>query len=340
MSDSSLGKMIVTFFNAHLKTERGLSPNTIASYSTCCALFFEFVSKTTGAPFDKIDVHHISQKLVLAFLDDLESSRGNSPKTRNLRLAALRTLFRFIALHLPQWAEVCERVCAIRLKNAVSSPPLSLNREEAEAFLSAPDLNSPLGLRDQALFYLLYATGARVSELVNLKRQDFQRNGPPSIRILGKGMKVRDIPLTEPIADIVTSYLKQREAAGITHSRLFLNCKKEPITRFGIRAVIKSYHRRLTTICPSLAGKSISPHSFRHTCALHLLTVGVGLGTIKDYLGHADLSTTHQYTKINVAMKIEALEKLLPPESDSISKGPDWKKPEMMEFLKNLQRVA
>ncbi len=341
MSDSCLGNMLVSFFESYLKSERNLCPNTIISYSTCCTLFFEFTCKARNTTVEQLDVDHFSQELVLDFLSDLETTRHNSAKTRNLRLNTVRSLFRFLAIHNHKWMNVCNQICAIQFKKTTSTHPENLSKEEVEAFLNAPDSNTLHGVRDRALFYLLYATGARVTELVNLKIEDFQLHGPsPYVRILGKGRKIRELPLTEPIVVAVKTLLKQREQVGINHVRIFLNRRGEWITRFGIRSIIKSYCRRLLETCPSLKGRSITPHSFRHTSALHLLITGADLAVIKDYLGHADITTTHHYTKINTAMKAKALRKILPPLHGSQADVCDWKKPSMIEYLKKLQKAV
>jgi len=341
MSDSCLGNMLVSFFESYLKSERNLSPHTIISYSTCCTLFFDFTCKARRTTVDQLDVDHFSQELVLDFLSDLETTRHNSVKTRNLRLNTVRALFRFLAIHNHKWMDVCSQICAIQFKKTTSSHPENLSKEEAEAFLNAPDPNTLHGVRDRVLFYLLYATGARVTELVNLKTEDFQLQGSsPYVRIIGKGRKVRELPLTEPIVEAVKTLLKQREKVGIDHVRIFLNRRGEWITRFGIRSIVKSYHRRLVETYPSLEGRSITPHTFRHTSALHLLITGADLAVIKDYLGHADINTTHHYTKINTAMKAEVLRKMLPPLPGSQTDICDWKKPKMMEYLKNLQKAV
>lgn len=340
MSDSSLANMTETFFTSYLENECGCSAHTIASYATACSLLFKFASQANNTTVEKLDIDHFSQRLLLNFLSNLETTRKNSAKTRNLRLAAIRTLFRFLASCNARWLGVCKQICAIRLKRTESSPPVSLSKEEVLAFLEAPDQDTLLGIRDRALFALLYAIGTRVSELVNLKVVDFQFHGSPQVKILGKGMKIRNLPLTESIVEAIKTYLKQREKAGISHTHLFLNYRGEPITRFGINAIIKSYHQRLIQTCPSLIGKTISPHSFRHTSALHLLIMKVDLAVIKDYLGHADISTTHHYTKINIEMKAEALNKLFPPLTDSKAEACHWKKTGMMAFLKRLQATA
>lgn len=338
MANKGLGNLIFIFFETHLKAERGLSPHTISSYSICASLLFEFACQHHGITIDRLEVEHFDQDLILKFLSHLEGQRHNSPQTRNTRLAAIRTLFRFIATHIPKWKELCEQICAINFKKTTHAPPVCLSSAEVQAFLNAPNPQTLLGSRDRAFFTILYTTGIRAQELVDLKVQDLQLHPSPKIRILGKGKKIRELPLTEQAVEAINAYLKQREGAGIDHIRLFLNKRHQAITRFGVRYIVQAYHKRLLTICPSLEGKKISPHSFRHTTALHLLAAGVNLCVIKEWLGHANINTTHHYMEINMVMKIAALDDMCPQSNSQAL--PQWKKPGMAQYLKSLQRVA
>ncbi len=338
INEAILGELVLKFFENHLKGTRGMSSNTIASYSTCVSLFFKYTCESLKITVDRLQLDHFSQDLVLQFLKYLESERENLPQTRNTRLAALRTFFRFIGINIPKWKHLCDQICAIQFKKTVETPLVFLSKEEVDVFLLAPNTQTLLGARDHALFVLLYTTGARVQELANLKVEDIYFEGVPKVKFYGKGRKIREVPLTTKGINAIKLYLKQRETAGIAHIRLFLNRRNDPLTRFGIRHIVQSYHQRLKKACQSLKGKKISPHTFRHTFALHALEAGIHLSVIQEWLGHADINTTQRYIDITMAMKSEALERLFPAsDKDGL---PEWKQPEIIIFLQKLQKIA
>lgn len=337
MSGHTLGGLVFSFFKQYMTNQRGDSPHTIASYGTCVKLLFEFAGDYLHKKIDRLQLEHFDTDLILKFLDHLETKRDNLPQTRNNRLAAIRTFFRFLATQDPTLKDVCDKICAISMKKTSCRPPTCLDNDEMKAFLEAPDPESLWGARDRALFWLLYDTGARVQEVVNISVADLTLQGLPQVRLLGKGRKERLAPLRADTVKAIMVYLQHREHAGINHSRLFLNRRRLPITRFGIRDRVKSYHKKLKQQCPSLADKIVTPHTFRHTTVLHMVQSGIILSTIRDILGHADINTTQKYATINMAMKVEALNATTPP--TSCSDKPVWFQKDVMTFLDDLTKT-
>jgi site-specific recombinase XerD len=204
------------------------------------------------------------------------------------------------------------------------------------AYSDSIDTNSLIGLRDKALIQLLYNTGARVQEIADLRISDLRFENPATVTLTGKGRKIRTLPLWEETVQHIQAYLQAREHAGIHSDHLFLNNKREPITRFGIGRRVKLHANTAAEKCSELKEMKITPHVFRHTTALHLIETGSDITIVKEWLGHADLKTTSQYIEVSVARKRDALEKLPPPGSGEPVEMPEWKEPGIMEFLTSL----
>lgn len=333
----SLHEMIYSFFRKYLADQKGVSQNTIISYSTCVKLLLNFACSHLQKSIEHLDIEDIDAQLVLDFLDYLEGQRENLPQTRNNRLAAIKSFFRFLALQEPELTAVCVRICSISSKKTSTKVPDSLDEHEIKAFLNAPDLNNLLGIRDRALLLLLYNTGARAQEVVNLCPSDLRLESPEQVRILGKGNKERLIPIWPETVTALKQYIEVREGDVDNKQTLFLNQKKLPLTRFGLVHLIRKYLKQAQLVCPSLNHKKISPHSFRHTCALHLLTSGVNLSVIRDWLGHVDINTTHHYLHITMDLKLKALSDYTPP-SFSDETHEKWKDPHLLAFLEGLSK--
>jgi site-specific recombinase XerD len=332
--------LVSTFFTSHLSAELGLSPNTVASYSDCMKLLINYVCQRLGIKPEGIDLRGISPELVLDFLEALEKERGNGPATRNQRLATIKTFFHFIARSVPELLHHNERIQAIQPKRTDHRPPPSLTLEEVAAILASPDPATLRGARDKALLHLLYNTGARVQELADLTLGDLRDDAAPTVSLTGKGRKTRVIPLWQETVQVVSHYLECRKQAGLVGEQLFLNAQGEPMTRFGIGRRVALHAQAAAARCPSLHARDISPHTFRHTTALHLIEAGNDIAVVKDWLGHADIKTTSQYLEVSVERKRKALEKLPPPDGGQPPERPQWKQPALMEFLTQCSRKA
>jgi len=335
---TTFGNLIVRFFRNYLAREQGAPENTIKSYATCIKLLLNFSCTRLQVTFDKLQVESITHEVILDFLDDLEAERKNVPSTRNQRLGAIKSFFRFLALQDPTLTEQCQRICAIKSKATDHRVFETLELPEVQAMIDATDPNHRGGARDKALLHLMYNTGARVQELVDLSTSDLRLDEPSQVSLTGKGNKERILPLRHDTIQALQHYLDLRQAKGIVHDRLFLNARGEPITRHGINYLVQKYRKKAAKHCPSLGPKRISPHTFRHTTALHLIQSGVDITVVKEWLGHADIRTTSLYVDINVEMKREALEKCKGPHPSPTtpSESPQWLDPEVLSFLDEL----
>ena len=330
--------LVTTFFTSHLSAELGLSPNTVASYSDCLKLLVNYLCERLELDPEAIDIQMISPERVLDFLDYIEKERGNATSTRNQRLGAIKTFFHFLARTVPELMHANECIQAIRLKSCEHHPPPSLTVEEMDAILACPDPNTLLGARDKALLHLMYNTGARVQELADLSVADLHFNNNPTVTLTGKGRKTRVIPLWQITVDRIFHYLQIRESFEIDSRHLFLNTAGNPMTRFGIGRRIDKHVQTAIAQCPSLTGRRITPHVFRHTTALHLIEAGNDLAVVKDWLGHADIRTASLYVEVSIERKRKALEKLPPPDGGLPAELPKWKQPDLMSFLTSCSR--
>ncbi len=325
--------LVTTFFTASLVSERGLSPNTIASYSDCMKLLVNYLCKRFDIETEALDMQMITPELVLDFLDSIENERRNGPATRNQRLAAIKTFFHFLAKNVPELMHQNECIQAIKLKATDHLPPPSLNVEEVAAVLTSPDCATLLGARDKALLQIMYNTGGRVQELADLTVSDLHFDSLATVTLTGKRKKTRAIPLWQETVEYIQHYITLREEAGIESEHLFLNIKAEPMTRFGIGRRLEKYVEMASKKCPSLCNRRVTPHVIRHTTALHLIEADNDIAVVKDWLGHADLKTTILYVEVSIERKRKALEKLPPPDGGVPPETPNWKQPDLIKFL-------
>jgi len=330
--------LATTFFTTYLSAERGLSPNTIASYGDCMKLLINHLCERLGIDPEAIDIRMITPERVLDFLDCLQKERGNGASTRNQRLAAIKSFFHFLARTVPELMHASERIQAIKLKSADHRPPQSLTVEETQAIIARPDPETLIGARDKALLQLMYNTGARVQELADLTVADLHLQAPATVTLTGKGKKTRVIPLWEETAEILSFHLRFREHAGIHSECLFLSSRGGHMTRSAIARRVTVHAEAAVAACPSLKGRKITPHTFRHTAALHLIDAGNDIFVLKDWLGHAHIKTSSQYVEISVERKRKALEKVPPPGGGVPAEPARWKQPDLMEFLTRCSR--
>lgn len=332
----SIAHFIKPFFSHDLPIQKGLSPNTILAYRDAIKLLLCYAADTLHKNVEELRVQDINESLVLRFLDHLENTRGCSARTRNARLAAIRTLFCFIARKEPSLLLHCQRIRTIPIKRTQHKILDYLEENEMQALLDSVQINSRTGARDKALLLLLYNTGARVSEIVALKVADLRLKGAAQIKLLGKGNKYRSCPLWNETAQALDDYLKQRTAKDSDNLQLFLNANGAPITRFGIRHIIGKYATTAKNQCPSIATKVVSTHTIRHTTAMHLLRSGNDINMVSYWLGHANINTTHIYLEIDMEMKRQMLQKAGPPD---VKKSLPWQKPNVLQWLNNLAKA-
>lgn len=328
-----LGPWIRRFLLEHVVHERNLSHNTQQSYRDTLTMLLPFVAKQAKKALDRLHVIDVSANQVRAFLAHLEQDRKVSVGTRNQRLAAIHALARFVAEHSPQHVAWSGEVRTVPFKKTIRKLVSYLERHEIEALLAVPDRTTAQGQRNYALLLFLYNSGARASEAANLciSDLDLEMRQPltASVRILGKGNKVRRCPLWKKTALELAQLVKHRSP----EQPVFLNRRKEPLTRFGIHTLIKRCVIQAGKRAPTLLAKRVSPHTLRHSTATHLLRAGVDLNTIRSWLGHVSLDTTQIYAEIDLEMKARALEKCQTAESKSTT----LETPErLMQFLRTL----
>ena len=303
--------LLQDFFHRRLLDERGASAQTITSYRDAFALLLAFAEQRTGRPPSALALADLDAPMILAFLDHLEAGRGNSPRTRNLRLTAVRSFMRYASIREPTSLPVAQRVLAIPTKR-FDRPVLGfLSREEVAALLNSPDRATFSGQRDAVLFATLYNTGARVSEITRLDVGDVLLDRQCALRLHGKGRKERVVPLWKSTGARLREWLPR--LTGGAASAVFPNRAGKRLSRSGVEHRLRVALRTAAERCPSLAARRISPHTLRHTTAMHLLQSGVDITVIALWLGHEDTATTHHYIEADLAMKEAALSHLADP---------------------------
>ena len=332
MNDGTLlGPWVRRFLLEHIVAERNLSLNTQASYRDTLTLLLPFVCQHAGCAIDRMTVEAVSPTLVRQFLDHVEQDRRCGVATRNLRLAAIHSLARFIGMRSPVHLSWCHEIRAIAFKKAAASVIGYLEKREMDTLLRQPNRRTVMGARDYALLLFLYNSGARADEAAQLPVGSLQLGSSPSVRILGKGNKVRICPLWPETSSILTRLVAGRQA----NDAVFLGRTNLPMTRFGIHRVVTQYGRLASQSVPTLRAKRVSPHNIRHTTAVHLLRSGVDINTIRAWLGHVSLNTTHIYAEVDLEMKAKALASVdisgLPVASRRATALPS-----LMAFLKGL----
>ncbi len=327
-----------SFFSHYLPIQKGLAANTLLAYRDAIKLLLCFAADTLHKSVDELSVEEIDETLVLAFLDHLEDVRGCTARTRNARLAAIRVFFSFIAREEPILLLHCQRIRTIPLKRTEHKTIAYLEEAEMQALFDMVDVNSRTGVRDKALLLLLYNTGARVSEIVSIKIPDLRLQGAaPQVSLLGKGKKQRSCPLWPETAQALQGYLKFRDPKDLTTEQYFLNANGVPVTRFGIRHIVRKYAASARSQCSSLREKSVTPHTIRHTTAMHLLRAGNDVNMVSYWLGHADINTTHIYVEIDMEMKRRMLQKATAP---LVNNDLPWQRPDVLQWLATLGKPA
>jgi site-specific recombinase XerD len=313
---NALARALRDFFSNHLPSLRGVSPHTVKSYRDTLVLLLRFVAERLGRHAVDLDFNHLEPPMIIAFLEHLEDTRHNTVSTRNIRLAAVHSFFRYAAQFHPDCLEQCQRILAIPFKRAVTRVIDYLEYEEIQAVLNAINRATANGRRDYALVATLFNTGARVQEIVDIRASDLQLVRPFHVRLLGKGRKERLCPLWMETAELLAQHCVERQMDLRTSVPVFTNRDGVALTRFGVRYILRKYFTQAKATIPTMASKRLHPHSIRHSTAVHLLKAGVDLSTISQWLGHASVNTTNRYATVDLDMKLEAIQRAKPIDSN------------------------
>jgi site-specific recombinase XerD len=308
---SLLAPTLQAFFTDRLIGQKRVSAHTIAAYRDTIRMLLAFAAEQTGKAPSDLDVEDLGAPLIGAFLDHLERERGNTIRTRNARLAAIRSLFRYAALKHPEHAATIQRVLAIPSKRHDQALVTFLTEHELKALLDAPDQATWIGRRDHALIVLATQTGLRASELIGLTCGDLRLGTGAHVTCLGKGRKQRITPLTKQTVAVMRAWARERD--GQPDDPLFATSTGRKLTRDALERRLAKHAATATTTCPSLATKTVTPHVLRHTTAMRLLHAGVDTTVIALWLGHEQIQTTRIYLHADLAIKQKALDRTTPP---------------------------
>jgi len=307
---TALAPVLQTFFTDRLARQQEASPRTVTAYRDTFRLLLAFASGQAGAPPSRLSVEDLSAPLILAFLDHLERDRGNTARTRNARLAAIRSLFTHAALRHPEHAAQIQQVLAIPLKRFDKALVAFLTEPEAAALISAPDTARWEGRRDRAMLALAIQAGLRVSELAGLSTGDIRLAGGPHVRCHGKGRKERTTPLTSEITAVMKTWVSER--AGQPAEPLFPTRTGRRLSPDAVQDLVARHTASAAASCPSLDSKHVTPHVLRHTAAMRLLHAGVDTSVIALWLGHEDVRSTQPYLHADLTIKERAIARTAP----------------------------
>jgi site-specific recombinase XerD len=328
---ASFPTLLQRFFTQRLMQQRRASPHTISSYRDTFRLLLRFAQAQLGKPPSQLALEHIDAPFVAAFLEDLENGRGITARTRNLRLTAIRSFFRYAAFEAPDYAAQIQRVLAIPSQRFIRAQVGFLTRPQVEALLAAPDQHTWSGRRDHAMLLLAVQSGLRLSELTAVHRDAVILGVGAHVRVLGKGRKERATPLTKQTVAVLKAWL--REIPDRADATVFPSSRGAPLSADGVRYLLNKHMAVARKRCRSLQQRRVTPHMLRHTTAMELLLAGMDRALIALWLGHESVQTTQIYLDANLAMKEQALAKTAPPEGKPGRYRPDDR---LMAFLKGL----
>ena len=307
---TSLAPTLQAYMTDRLIRQRQVSPHTVAAYRDAFKLLLVFAERYTGKPPSKLEVADLDAPLIGAFLEHLEAGRGNSARTRNARLAAIHSLFRYAALRHPEDAAVIQRVLAIPPKRFDSSLVTYFSEKEIDALLAATDQATWTGRRDRAMLALACQTGLRASELISLTAGDVHLGTGAHVSCIGKGRRQRITPLTASTARLLEAWMAERGSQP--GDPLFPTRRGTPLSRDALERRLAKYAAAAARSCPALAGKRVSPHVMRHSAAMRLVNAGVDIATVALWLGHENVATTQIYVHADLALKERALARTAP----------------------------
>ena len=307
-----LGRIVVSFFEEYLPSQRGMSIHTLRSYRDAVVLWLKFAARDVGRPLESIGIGDFTTERVEEFLDYLETERHNGIATRNARLAALHTFARHLAARLPEHLGRVQGILNIPFKRGAHQIPIEYpESSDIRALMEHIDRRTPSGQRDYALFALMFNTGARVQEVLNLRVRDVRLDPPEQVRLHGKGDKIRLCPLWPRTAKLLRDLIQSQlpEEPDLAAEPLFRNRGGGALTRFGVRYLLRKH---LPEYRSATQGRRIHPHALRHATAVHLLKSGVEFATISQLLGHASVTTTMRYARADLDLKRQALSQVFP----------------------------
>jgi integrase/recombinase XerD len=308
---TALAPYLSGFLREHLPKERRTSQHTCEAYAQSFQLLLNFAAVRLKLKPSKIEIERLDAPLILAFLEHLEKQRGNSARTRNARLAAINSFFRYLEYRAPSCLDQSRRIHAIPMKKTDQALVGYLTRDDLQALLDAPNPSTASGVRDRAMLHLAFAAGMRVSELVGLRIDQIDCQPMSSVHIMGKGRRERVLPLWKETAAAVKTWLKVRPVSSAPE--LFLNARAQAMSRAGFEYILTKHVATAARKAPSIANKRVSPHVLRHTCAMHTLQATRDVRKVSLWLGHASLQSTEVYLRADPTEKLEALAAMAPP---------------------------
>ena len=337
MKPTDFAKYMTAFFSEYLPGIKNLSPNTILSYRDTFRLFLAYSRDHENIAPEKLRVESFNDKLVLRFLDWLQKERGCSIATRNNRLAALHSFFRFVQSREPGQMLICQRILQVPFKKRQTPIIRHLTPEQTRELLAIPGFSTHSNRRDTTLLSVLYDTAARVQELCDLRVRNVRLDHPAIVELTGKGRKVRHVPLMTNTVNLLRSYMEENALFhnGSQDAPLFFNQRRSKLTRGGVSHILRKYADVLAEKHPKIP-KKLTPHVLRHSKSMHMYQSGVSLVYIRDILGHVELSTTDQYARADTESKRKALEDVYP---DITPAGvlPDWNRDlNLLDYLNSL----
>lgn len=303
-------RLLQSFFTERLLRQRDASAHTIASYRDAFRLWLRFAQQRLGKEPAALALDDLDARFVGEFLDHVERERGNTARTRNVRLAAIHAFFRYVSICEPAQADRCRRILAIPAKRHLQRPIAFLDRDEIDALLATPDTKTWIGRRDRTLLLVAIQTGLRVSELTHLRRQDIILGPGAHLRCDGKGRKQRCTPLRRDAAATLAAWLRERKPEP--SDPIFLTARGRTLSRDAVERAVSKYAQRAQRDCPSLRRKHVTPHVLRHTTAMELLHHGVDRSVIALWLGHESVETTQMYLHADLRLKEQALSRTRP----------------------------
>src|SRR5262245_23067823 len=308
---TALAPYIGSFLREHLPNERRASQNPCAAYEPTLQLLPGLAATRLKLKPSKLEMEPLDVPPILAFQQQLEKKRGNSARTRNARLAAINSFFRFLEYRVPSCIDQARRIHAIPMKKTDQALVSYLTRDELLALLDAPDASTVSGIRDRAMLHLAFAAGMRVSELIGVRLDQIDQQGMSTVHIIGKGRRERILPLWKETAAAVKAWLKVRPASAAPE--LFLNARGQAMTRDGFEYILAKHVATASRAVSSIARKKVSPHVLRHTCAMHTLQATRDVRKVPLWLGHAGLESTEVYLRADPTEKLEALAAMASP---------------------------
>lgn len=341
METTNFAKYLSAFLGKYLPGERNVSPNTIFSYRDTFVQFITFMKDQKGVIAQKLTIEKINKEVVIEFLDWLQKNRRCSNATRNYRLAAIRSFFSYLQYENPERLFEWQKILSIKVKTHEKKSINYLTTDGIKLLLAQPDLSTAKGYRNLALLGLMYDSGARVQELIDLMPSSVRLNLPSIVTLVGKGRKARIVPLLEEQIVFLKKYMLENKLLE-SHANqypLFSNNRKQKLTRAGVTYILKTYADQARKINPALIPNIISCHSLRHSKAMHMLQAGVNLVYIRDILGHASVQTTDIYARADSSKKRDAFEKAYMEMKPGQSKEKSWEKDDtLLQWLKTLQK--